>query len=46
MNWIGGIFLAALIMLAVAIYSDARMTRCEPKSFSAVLGLCTVTTPR
>jgi hypothetical protein len=42
MNWIGGIFLAALITLAVAIYSDARMTRCEPKSFAAVIGLCTV----
>jgi hypothetical protein len=42
MNWIGGIFLAALITLAVAIYTDARMTRCEPKSFSAVVGLCTV----
>lgn len=43
MNWIGGIFLAALITLAVAIYTDARMTRCEAKSFSAVVGLCTVT---
>ena len=42
MNWIGGIFLAAMITLAVAIYTDARMTRCEPKSFSAVVGLCTV----
>lgn len=42
MNWIGAIFLAALITVAVAIYSDARMTRCEPKSFAAVAGLCTV----
>ena len=42
MNWIGGIFVAALITLAVAIYSDAVMTRCEPKSFSAAVGLCTV----
>jgi hypothetical protein len=42
MNWIGGIFLAALITLAVAVYTDARMTRCEPKSFAAVVGLCTV----
>jgi hypothetical protein len=42
MNWIGGIFLAAMITLAVAIISDARMTRCEPRSFAAVVGLCTV----
>jgi hypothetical protein len=42
MNWIGGIFLLALISLAVAIIADARMTRCEPKSFAAVVGLCAV----
>jgi hypothetical protein len=42
MNWIGGIFVAALITITFAIYSDIAMTRCEPKSFSAVVGLCTV----
>jgi hypothetical protein len=42
MNWIGGIFLAALITIAFAIYSDIAMTRCEAKSFSAVVGLCHV----
>jgi hypothetical protein len=42
MNWIGGIFLAALITIAFAIYSDIAMTRCEPKSFSAMVGLCQV----
>jgi hypothetical protein len=41
-NWIGAIFLAALITIAFAIYSDIAMTRCEAKSFSAVVGLCSV----
>jgi hypothetical protein len=46
MNWIGGIFLTALIRFVVAIYTDARMTRCVAKSFAAVVGLCTVMTPK
>ena len=42
MNWIGGIFLVALIAIVFAIYSDAAMTRCELNSFSSAVGLCTV----
>jgi hypothetical protein len=40
MNWIGALFMAALITIAVAIHSDMAMTRCEAKSFSAWVGLC------
>jgi hypothetical protein len=40
MNWIGALFLAALITIAFAIYSDLAITRCEARSFSAVVGLC------
>lgn len=42
MNWLGGIFVAALAAIAFAIYSDAVMTRCKPGSFSAMLGWCSV----
>jgi hypothetical protein len=42
MSWIGGIFVAALIAIALAIYSDVALTRCQPKTFAAVTGLCTV----
>jgi len=40
MNWIGAIFLAALIAIAFAIYSDVAITRCVAGSFSAAVGLC------
>ncbi len=40
MNWIGALFLAALITIAFAICSDITMTRCEAKSFSTAVGLC------
>jgi hypothetical protein len=40
MNWIGWIFVAALIMIAFEIYSDASMTRCVPGSFVAIVGVC------
>ena len=40
MNWIGAIFLAALITIAFAIYSDTAITRCVAGSFSAAVGLC------
>jgi hypothetical protein len=43
MNWIGGIFVAALIAVAFAIYSDVTFTRCTAKSLAAVVGLCSVT---
>jgi hypothetical protein len=43
MNWIGGIFVAALITIAFATYSDVTMTRCAAKSVSAMVGLCSVT---
>jgi hypothetical protein len=43
MNWIGGIFVAALIAIAIAIYTDVAMTRCEPNTFASVVRLCTVT---
>ena len=42
MNWIGGIFIAALMAIAFEIYSDVTMTRCEARSFAAVVGLCKV----
>ena len=40
MNWIGGIFVAALIMIAFEIYADAAMTHCVPGSFFAIVRLC------
>jgi hypothetical protein len=40
MKWIGGIFFAALIVIAFEIYSDATMTRCVPGSFFAMIRLC------
>ena len=40
MNWIGGIFVAALIMIAFEIYADATMTHCVPGSFFAIVRLC------
>jgi hypothetical protein len=42
MNWIGGVFLAAVVAIVFAIISDIAMTRCQPNSFAAVTGLCTV----
>jgi hypothetical protein len=42
LNWIGGIFLGALIAIAFSIYSDVGMTHCEPRSFAAVVGMCKV----
>lgn len=40
MNWLGGMFVAALIAIAFAIYSDATMTHCVPGSFFAIVRLC------
>jgi hypothetical protein len=40
MNWIGALFLAALITVAFAFYSDVAITRCAPGSFFASVGLC------
>jgi hypothetical protein len=40
MNWIGAIFLAALIVIVFAFFSDLSMTRCVAGSFSAAVGLC------
>jgi hypothetical protein len=40
MNWIGGMFVAALMMIAFEIYADATMTQCVPGSFSALVRLC------
>ena len=40
MNWIATLFLAALITIAFAIYSDIAISRCEAGSFSAAVGLC------
>jgi hypothetical protein len=42
MNWIGAIFVAALVVIAFALYSDMTMTRCAAGSFAATVGLCTV----
>jgi hypothetical protein len=39
-RWLGGIFLLALIAIALAVYSDIAMTRCAAGSFFAVLGWC------
>jgi hypothetical protein len=43
MNWLGGMFAAALITIAFAVYSDMTLTRCEAGSFAAIVGLCSVT---
>jgi hypothetical protein len=40
MNWIGAIFLAALIAVVFAIYSDVTMAHCEANSFFGEVGLC------
>ena len=42
MNWIGAIFIAALIVIAFALFSDMTMTRCVARSFAATVGLCSV----
>jgi hypothetical protein len=42
MNWIGAIFVAALVVIAFALYSDMTMTRCAAGSFAATVGLCTL----
>jgi hypothetical protein len=41
MNWIGTIFIAALITVIFAVYSDVTMTHFEAKSFFGSVGLCT-----
>jgi hypothetical protein len=43
MNWMGGIFLAAAVAIAFAVYADANMTRWVPDSFYAVARLCAAT---
>ena len=40
MNWIGALFLAALLTVGFAFYSDIAITRCTPGSFFAAVGLC------
>lgn len=40
MNWVGGIFLLALTAVVVAVATDLRMTKCQPRSFYASVGLC------
>ena len=40
MNWIGALFLAALITIGFALYSDIAVTGCVAKSFTAAAGLC------
>jgi hypothetical protein len=42
MNWIGAIFVAALVVIAFALYSDIAMTRCAAGSLAAIARLCTV----
>jgi len=40
MRWIGGIFFAALIVIAFEIYFDAAMTLCVPGSFFTMIKVC------
>jgi hypothetical protein len=40
MNWVGGLFLLALIAVVVAVGTDVHMTKCQPRSFYAAVGLC------
>jgi hypothetical protein len=40
MNWIGGIFVAALVAIAFALVSDIAMTRCVARSFASLIALC------
>jgi hypothetical protein len=42
LNWIGGIFIAALITITFAFYSDIHMTHFARGSFFAIVGLCSV----
>ena len=40
MNWIAGVFLAAVITISFAVYSDISMTKCAPGSFFAIIKMC------
>ena len=40
MGWIGGIFVLALLAIVVAVGTDAYLTKCQPGSFYAIVGLC------
>jgi hypothetical protein len=40
MNWVGGIFGLALVAVVVAVGTDVYMTKCQPGSFYAAIGLC------
>jgi hypothetical protein len=40
MSWVGGIFGLALVAVVMAVGTDAYMTECQPKSFYAIVGLC------
>jgi hypothetical protein len=42
MNLIGVIFVAALIAIAFAVYSDMTITRCTAGSLAATVKLCSV----
>ena len=44
MNWIGAIFVLALVALVVAVATDVFLTKCQPGSFYAIAGLCSPST--
>lgn len=40
MSWVGGIFSLALVAHVVAVGTDVYMTKCQPGSIYAIVGLC------
>jgi len=40
MSWVGGIFGLALVAVVIAVGTDVYMTKCQPGSFYAIVGLC------
>jgi hypothetical protein len=44
MSWVDGIFSLALVAVVVAVGTDVYMTKCQPESFYAIVGLCSPST--
>ena len=44
MGWVGGILGLALLAVVVAVGTDVSMTKCQPASFYAIVGLCSLST--
>ena len=44
MGWVGGILGLALLAIVVAVGTDVYLTKCQPGSFYAIVGLCSPST--